>query len=54
VVLNLGAEAAEFGMPKGTGGGRIVICTAVEREGEDVSETLAVRGNEGMVVEVAG
>jgi alpha-glucosidase len=52
VVLNLGAEAAEFGMPEGAGRGKIVVCTAAGREGEYVAGTLEVRGNEGIVVEV--
>ena len=52
VVLNLGAEPAKFGMPDGSGGGSVAICTAVEREGEEVAGTLEVRGNEGMVVEL--
>jgi alpha-glucosidase len=54
VVLNLGAEAEEFRMPEGINGGRIVICTAIEREGEEVEGTLEVRGNEGMVLRLAG
>jgi len=54
VVLNLGAEPAEFRIPEGLSPGRIEICTAIEREGEDVSGPLEVRGNEGMVVRVDG
>jgi hypothetical protein len=52
VVLNLGTEPADFQMPAGTGGGKIVVCTAVQREGEEVAEAIEVQGNEGMVVEV--
>lgn len=54
VVLNLGAEAEEFRVPDSIGVGRILICTAIEREGEEVEGTLEVRGNEGMVVRLAG
>ncbi len=52
VVLNLGAEPAEFRIPEHAGSGRIVICTDIAREREEVPETLEVRGNEGVVVEV--
>ena len=52
VVLNLGADPATVAMPDRAHSGRIVICTAVEREGEEVAGTLEVRGNEGMVVKV--
>jgi len=52
VVLNLGEEPAQFRIPEHAGGGRIVICTTVEREGDDAPGALEVRGNEGMVVEM--
>ena len=54
VVLNLGAEPAEFRVPEDIGGGRIAICTAIEREGERIEGTIEARGNEGMVVEAEG
>ncbi len=54
IVLNLGAEAADFRVPESIGGGRIVICTAAEREGAEVSEVIEMRGHEGLVVEVTG
>jgi hypothetical protein len=54
VVLNLGAEPAELRLPEGIHKGRIVICTDAGREGEDVGENMALRGNEGIVVRLGG
>jgi alpha-glucosidase len=50
IVLNLGSEPQRFDPP---GGGRVVLSTQLDREGEAVKEVLALRGDEGVVVELA-
>jgi alpha-glucosidase len=51
VALNLGGQAATLGA--GTlGGGRIALSTHLDRAGERVSGDLALRGDEGVIVEL--
>ncbi len=47
VVLNMGAESRTF---DGASEGRVVLSTGLDREGEEVSGALELRGEEGMIV----
>jgi alpha-glucosidase len=47
VVLNMGAESRTF---DGASEGRVVLSTGLDREGEEVSGALELRGDEGMIV----
>jgi len=49
IALNLGAEPASLEMPE-SGGGTVVISTHADAEGTAVEGTLALRGDEGVVV----
>ena len=51
VVLNLGAGDVSLAMPEGISG-RVVVCTAMEREGEEASGALEIGENEGLIVEL--
>jgi alpha-glucosidase len=50
VALNLGPEAGA--LPEVTVRGSVVLATQVDREGEAVSGSLALRGDEGLVIRV--
>ncbi|MBA2691299.1 MAG: DUF3459 domain-containing protein [Rubrobacter sp.] len=51
VALNFGDGSVDLGTPFG---GRIVLSTHLDREGEDVSGSVSLRANEGIVVEAGG
>lgn len=52
VALNLGAEPVEVDVPKGEMFGSIAVSTHGDRDGETVADALALRDNEGVVVEL--
>ena len=52
VALNLGAEPVEVDFAKGEVRGRLVLSTHGDRDGEPVADALALRDNEGVVVEL--
>jgi alpha-glucosidase len=49
IALNLGDEPAEVAIP---GRGRIVLATGLDREDEQMSETVSLRADEGVVIEL--
>jgi alpha-glucosidase len=51
IALNLGAEPLRFELP--SGGGQVLLSTNLDREGEPAKRPLELRGNEGLVVELA-
>jgi alpha-glucosidase len=53
VALNLGARPVEADFAKGEVRGRLVLSTHGDRDGERVSDELALRDNEGVVVALA-
>ena len=53
VALNLGAEPVEVDFAKGEVSGRLVLSTHGDRDGEVVADALALRDNEGVVVELS-
>jgi alpha-glucosidase len=50
VVLNLGSEPQSFGRRQADGQGRIALSTQLDRTDEAVRETIALRGDEGVIV----
>ena len=54
VALNLGGEPVEIDFAKGEVRGRLVLSTHGDRDGEPVSAALALRDNEGVVIELGG
>jgi alpha-glucosidase len=50
VALNLGPNPQAMGRPPGAAPGRIALSTHLDREGEEVSDTLALRPDEGVIV----
>jgi alpha-glucosidase len=52
VALNLGAEPVELDFAKGEVSGRLVLSTHGDRDGESVVDALALRDNEGAVIEL--
>jgi alpha-glucosidase len=53
VALNLGVEPVEVDFALGDVRGRLVLSTHGDRDGEPVADALALRDNEGVVVELA-
>ena len=53
VALNLGAEPIEVDFAKGEVSGRLVLSTHGDRDGESVADALALRDNEGAVIELS-
>jgi alpha-glucosidase len=53
VALNLGAEPIEVDFTKGEARGRLVLSTHGDRDGEVVADALALRDNEGVVIELS-
>jgi alpha-glucosidase len=51
VALNLRPEATTVRL--GSIGGRVLVSTGLDREGEPITETLVLRGDEGLILEVA-
>jgi len=52
IALNLGQQAQSFAVSD-LGSGRVVLSTYLDRDGEPVSGALALRGDEGLIVELA-
>jgi alpha-glucosidase len=50
VVLNFGGQMQEWRCPPEAGGARIVLSTALDREGEHVGRVLQLRPDEGVVL----
>jgi alpha-glucosidase len=50
VVLNLGADPARLAVPGPPAGGRVLVSTHPDRDGEAVGGVLELRGDEGVVV----
>jgi alpha-glucosidase len=53
VVLNLGSEPQRFERRQMEGQGRIMLSTHLDRADEVVRETIALRGDEGVIVSLA-
>ncbi len=53
VALNLGAEPVEVDFAPGDVRGRLVLSTHGDRDDEPVADALALRDNEGVVVELS-
>jgi alpha-glucosidase len=53
VALNLGAEPAVVGFPQGTVAGTLLLSTHCDRENERVTGDLALRAQEGIIVELS-
>ncbi len=54
VVLNLGAEPRRLTVPPGASGGRVLLSTFLDRVGEPVGHTVALRPHEGLVLAALG
>jgi alpha-glucosidase len=54
VVLNLGDQPLDFGPRLSYLRGRVVLNTHLDRAGEEVAGALALRGAEGVIVELSG
>lgn len=52
IVLNLGAEPHTVDLAAHDIGGRIVLSTRLDREGETAGGVLALRGDDGVVIEI--
>jgi len=52
VALNLGPEPTELIFPADAGKGRLLLSSIGDRDGERIERALALRPNEGVVVEV--
>ena len=53
VALNLGGQPSEIDFAAGAIRGRLVVSTQGDRDGESVEDAVALRGNEGVVIELA-
>ncbi|MFG1186034.1 alpha-amylase family glycosyl hydrolase [Xanthobacter aminoxidans] len=53
VALNLGGNPLSATLPEATGGGRLLLSTFCDRAGEQVGDTIDLRPNEGIVVQLA-
>jgi alpha-glucosidase len=53
IVLNLGSQRQTF-RQAGPAGGRVVLSTLLDREGEQVKDAVDLRDNEGIIVELGG
>lgn len=52
VVLNLGAAETRFVLPPETGATRLLLSTHLDREGEQLSGEIDLRGDEGLLLEL--
>jgi alpha-glucosidase len=50
IALNLTGQAQAFGFEQGTLG-KILVSTAADRDGEKVTDSIVLRGDEGLVIE---
>lgn len=53
VALNLGGDPLSATLPEAVGGGRLLLSTFCDRAGERLGETIDLRPNEGIVVQLA-
>ncbi|MFG1204444.1 alpha-amylase family glycosyl hydrolase [Xanthobacter aminoxidans] len=53
VALNLGGNPLSATLPEAVGGGRLLLSTFCDRAGEQVGDTIDLRPNEGIVVQLA-
>jgi alpha-glucosidase len=53
VALNLGGDPTTLGLPESAASGTIAVCTDASREGLEVTETLELPPNQGVVVSVS-
>jgi alpha-glucosidase len=53
VVLNFGHEPRRARLPEGVARARILISTALDREDEQVGPEVALRPDEGLILELA-
>jgi alpha-glucosidase len=53
IALNLGCDAIATTLPATAAFGRVLVSCFGDREGEDITERIDLRGNEGQVIEVA-
>ena len=53
IALNLGCDAMATTLPGAAAFGRVLVSCFGDREGEDITERIDLRGNEGLVIEVA-
>jgi alpha-glucosidase len=53
IALNLGCDAIATMLPGTAAFGRVLVSCFGDREGEDITERIDLRGNEGLVIEVA-
>jgi hypothetical protein len=53
VALNLGVEPAEITLPIETPAGRVLLSTFGDREGEAMTSGIALRPDEGLIVELS-
>jgi alpha-glucosidase len=52
VVLNLGSQPQQFAAGQATAHGRVVLSTHLDRTSEAMHGTLALRGDEGVIIEL--
>jgi alpha-glucosidase len=52
IILNFGTEASRFSLTTGTLRGRVALSTHLDRVGEPVGEQIALRPDEGVVLEL--
>jgi alpha-glucosidase len=50
IALNLGHEAEAVELPERVGPGRVLLSTWLDREGERINSTLAIRPDEGVII----
>ena len=53
VALNLGSTPQRLGVPRAFRGARVLLSTALDREGEVIGDDLALRDDEGVVAAVS-
>jgi hypothetical protein len=53
VVLNLGSKAATFDLPEEADKGTVEAGTDRGRDGDEISERVALRGHEGVLVRLS-
>ena len=53
IVLNLGSQPREFAAPGSTFSGRVALSTHPDRDGAAVTTPMALRADEGIVVELS-
>ena len=52
VVLNLSQHPQRFALTTATGGGQVLLSTHLDRHAEAVHDTLALRGHEGVILQL--